>query len=91
LDLAYAIIKLINKDIVKVIHLTNVGFISRYDFARKIIHLDGGNITLLRTKLLSKEVLRPKRVRLVNVEDRFTLDLRDWDAALSEFILGEQE
>jgi dTDP-4-dehydrorhamnose reductase len=86
LDLAYAIIKLINKDIVKVIHLTNVGFISRYDFARKIIELDGGNIKLYRTRSLSKGVLRPKRVNLVNLEEINSLSLRPWLAALSEFI-----
>jgi dTDP-4-dehydrorhamnose reductase len=90
LDLAYAIIELINKDFDNIIHLTNDGFISRYDFARKIIELDGGNINLYRTRSLSIGVLRPKRVRLVNDEDRYTFNLRFWISALSEFILGKK-
>jgi len=90
LDLAHGIINNLNNANGKIIHLTNHGFISRYDFAKKIVELSNSSVILHPKRLMQENVRRPRKVRLVNKDERELYTLRDWETALSEFILGNK-
>lgn len=92
LDLARSIIRIIRQEHNGIFHYSNIGFVSRYEFARRIIELSGYNLKIKHNLNLLNKVLRPKAVKLLNnYKYDFLFDNRDWHDALKEFINSEKE
>jgi len=92
-DLASAILKLIATGCYGIYHLTNSGYCSRYDFARRILDLSGRRhipvepITLADYPRLSNP---PKFSALANVcAAALGITLRPWAEALEEFLSSQ--
>ena len=39
---------------------------------------------------MQENVRRPRKVSLVNMDERELLTIRDWETALSEFLIGKK-
>ncbi len=90
LDLAAALVKLIQIPAYGIYHLTNAGFCSRYEFASEVLRLIGrGGFPLHPINL--KDYERPSRPPLYSplrnlCAARLGIELRPWDEALRDFI-----
>lgn len=89
-DLADAIVKLIQSGRYGVYHLTNSGYCSRYDYARKILELSGrGHIPVEPITLADfpRPSTPPRFAPLANTAAAaLGITLRPWEAALSDFL-----
>jgi dTDP-4-dehydrorhamnose reductase len=88
-DLADALVKLIHTGRYGIYHLTNSGYCSRYDYARKILELSGrGHIPVEPITLADypRPSTPPKFAPLANLAAAaLGITLRPWEAALAEF------
>jgi len=89
-DLTDAIVKLVHTGRYGVYHLTNSGYCSRYDYARKILELSGrGHIPVEPITLADypRPSTPPKYCPLANTAAAaLGITLRPWEDALAEFL-----
>jgi dTDP-4-dehydrorhamnose reductase len=90
LDLAKKIAEIIESDYFGVYHITNQGYCSWFDFARKILKLSGVNkeVKPVKTEDFPRPAKRPKFSVLENFvlkNSGFSL-LRNWEEALLDFL-----
>ncbi len=95
LDLAQKIAELIESDYFGIYHITNQGYCSWFDFARKILELSGVDkkVEPVKTEGFPRPAPRPKFSVLENFvlkNSGFSL-LRSWEEALTDFIKELQE
>jgi dTDP-4-dehydrorhamnose reductase len=86
-DLAKSILDNLNTDY-KILHLVNDGYISRYDFAKKILQLKNLDIQVFPSQHAELSIMRPKKIRLINGKGIIINDLRNWEDALIEFLIS---
>jgi len=90
LDLAQKIKEIIKIKYFGLYHITNNGFCSWYEFARKIFEFSGLKVNLKRTtvKEFGGEVKRPRYSVLRNyaLEKLGMDDMRNWEEALKDFL-----
>ncbi len=94
-DVASATIKLINTPFFGVYNVTNQGYASRHDFAKKIIEYAGGKIKIkpIKSKHLNRPAVRPFNSRL----DPFPLQetigelLPPWEDALTRYLESKSD
>ena len=92
-DLAEAIIKLLqiqSLSCMELLHFSNNGGISWYEFAKKIVLFSGLECII---KPISSEKLRQKSVRpsysvldLYNIKKKYNILMKNWDSSLSLFL-----
>jgi dTDP-4-dehydrorhamnose reductase len=89
-DLADAIVKLIGTGRFGIYHLTNAGYCSRYEYAKKILELSGrGHIPVEPISLAQypRPSTPPKFAALANTAAAaLGITLRPWEEALGEFL-----
>jgi dTDP-4-dehydrorhamnose reductase len=89
-DLADAIIKLVQSGRFGVYHLTNAGYCSRYEYARKILELSGrGHIPVepITRADFARPSTPPEFSPLANTAAAaLGITLRPWEEALAEFL-----
>jgi dTDP-4-dehydrorhamnose reductase len=89
-DLAEAVVKLIGTGRFGLYHLTNAGYCSRYDYARKILALSGrGHIPVepITRAQYPRPSLPPAFTPLANTAAAaLGITLRPWESALAEFL-----
>jgi len=90
-DLAIHLVLLMNKKAIGIYHITNFGYTSRFEFAKKIIELSKSGSEVVTTKAISKLeedatllVKRPKKVILKS--KKRIMKVRNWETALIEFL-----
>lgn len=91
-DLADAIVQVVSTRRYGIYHLTNAGYCSRYDYARKILELSGrGHIPVQPITLAdyARPSTPPKFTPLANfAAAALGVSLRPWEEALAEFLKG---
>jgi len=89
-DLADAIIKLLQTERFGIYHLTNAGYCSRYEYARKILELSGrGHIPVepITRADFARPSTPPEFTPLANMAAAaLGITLRPWEEALAEFL-----
>jgi dTDP-4-dehydrorhamnose reductase len=86
-DLASEIVSRLRNTNERIMHISNFGFIIRYEFAKKIVELTNLETNVIASKSsLNKEKSRTLRAHLVNKVSNNFIALRSWDIALKEFI-----
>ncbi|MCD6539150.1 MAG: dTDP-4-dehydrorhamnose reductase [Candidatus Omnitrophica bacterium] len=89
-DLAEKILQLINTEYYGIFHITNKGFCSWYEFAKKILKLTGIKISVIpiTSEEFSQKVKRPNYSVLDNYHLRLLGmdDLKPWQEALKEYL-----
>jgi dTDP-4-dehydrorhamnose reductase len=88
-DLAKAIVSIVERNLAGVYHLTNEGYVSRFDFAKKIIEFSGFSNDVISSDIAFDSVIRPKYVKLDNQDNPFLIELRKWDIALEDYLSDE--
>ena len=94
IDLSHAILKiipLINNNSTQIYHYSNVGSCSRYDLAKKINELLGGNSKIYPIKSDQDIVSRPlfSGLSSAKIINKFNIEIRKWEVALKEYILQQ--
>jgi dTDP-4-dehydrorhamnose reductase len=89
-DLADAVVKLIHTERFGIYHLTNAGYCSRFDYAKKILELSGrGHVPVEPITLADypRPSTPPPFAALANTTAAaLGITLRPWEAALQEFL-----
>lgn len=92
-DLADAIVKLVSARRYGVYHLTNAGYCSRFDYARKILDLSGRSHIPIEPITLAdfERPSTPPRFSPLanNAAAALGISLRPWEEALAEFLGGQ--
>ena len=89
-DLADAVVRLIRTERFGIYHLTNTGYCSRFDYAKKILELSGRGHVPIETITLAdypRPSTPPPFAALANTTvAALGITLRPWEAALEEFL-----
>jgi len=85
LDLSQAIVCILKNDLNGIYHLSNYGFVSRYDFVKEILKDKDVNIEPL-SNFSFDNVTRPEKIILDDKKNPLPLKLRDWKTALNEYL-----
>lgn len=89
-DLADALVRLIGTGRYGIYHLTNAGYCSRYDYARKILELTGrGHVPVepITRAQYPRPSTPPAFTPLANTAAAaLGIELRPWEEALAEFL-----
>jgi dTDP-4-dehydrorhamnose reductase len=90
LDLAAAIVRIIDKEVIGIYHITNVGITSRYNYAKKIIVLLGLSAKINKQQIKSDfMVTRPSKVLLSGKNNPVPIKMRKWTDALKDYLNSE--
>jgi dTDP-4-dehydrorhamnose reductase len=90
LDLAAAIVRVIDKGVIGIYHITNEGITSRYNFAKKIILLLGLSVKINKQQVKSDSIVtRPSKVLLSGENNPVPIKMRKWTNALKEYLNSE--
>jgi len=89
-DLAEALVRLLDTECYGLYHLTNAGYCSRYEYARKILELSGREhvvVTPITRAQYPRASMPPAFAALANyAAAALGITLRPWEEALAEFV-----
>jgi dTDP-4-dehydrorhamnose reductase len=89
-DLAAALGRLVETEAYGVYHLTNAGYASRYDFAREILRISGGEevpVEPITLDAFERDSTPPRFAPLANTAaTALGIELRPWQEALAAFL-----
>jgi dTDP-4-dehydrorhamnose reductase len=90
IDLAGAISQLLHADARGIVHTTNSGTCSWFDFAREVLHQAGRNSVRV-TPIKSSELVRPAKRPMYSILSpaslhRYAIRMRDWKEAVTEYL-----
>jgi dTDP-4-dehydrorhamnose reductase len=89
-DLADALLRLVATQHYGIYHLTNAGYCSRYDYARKVLDLSGrGQVAIEPIRLADypRASTPPPFAPMANIAAAaLGITLRPWETALEEFL-----
>lgn len=83
-DLADSILTILINNDSGLLHITNNGFTTRFDFAKKIIHEMKLDINIVAGNYSNNLVKRPIKVKLESTSNR--IKLRQWESALFDYL-----
>jgi dTDP-4-dehydrorhamnose reductase len=94
-DLCRALLRLLEMETRGILHVTNSGSCSWYEFARRILQETGMNhirLTSLNSKELARPAVRPTNsvLNCQRLEQLLGYKMRPWEEALKEYLAGEK-